>query len=70
MPKFFKKYPEKTLAALAIVFSALVLWYFIFGVMGGAHGIADVFSINKSGTGSFGFNIPAAAKLDLRGLVQ
>lgn len=70
MPKLFKKYPEEILAALALVFSALMIWYFIFGIASGTRGIVGVFDVNKGATGNTGFNIPAAAKLDLRGLVQ
>lgn len=70
MSKLFKKYPEGTLVALAVAFSAFVLWYFVSGVTSAAHGIVDVFNINKSATENAGFDLPAAAKLDLRGLVQ
>lgn len=72
MPILFKKYPEEILIALAIVFSILALGYFILGVTSATRGIADVFNvnINKDGAGSLGFNMPGAAKLDLRGLEQ
>ena len=72
MSKLFKKYPEEILIALAIAFSVLALGYFILGVTSATRGIADVFNIDisKGGAGSLGFNISAAAKLDLRGLEQ
>jgi len=70
MPKLLKKHSEGILIALAIVFSVLMLGYFILGVMSATHGIADVFTVSKSEAENTGFNIPAAAKLDLRGLAQ
>lgn len=70
MPKLFKKHPEGMLVALAVVFSVLMLGYFVFGVMNAMYGIAGVFNINKSGTENTSFNLSDAAKLDLRGLAQ
>ena len=59
MPKLFKKHLEGILVALAIVFSALMIGYFILGVTSAARGIADVFNINKSGTeNAFASSIP------------
>jgi len=70
MLKLFKKYPEGMLIALAVVFSALILGSFILGVTSAVNGIENVFNISKNETGNASFNIPAAAKLDLRGLAQ
>lgn len=70
MPKLFKKYPEGILIALAIIFSVLVLGYFIFGVTSAARGIANVFNVNKNKAENTSLNLSAASKLDLRGLVQ
>jgi len=70
MSKLFKKYPEGTLVALAIVLSVFTLWYFISGITSAADDIAGMFTVSKSGTENAGFNMSGAAKLDLRGLIQ
>jgi len=70
MPKLFKKNPEGTLIALAVVFFAIMLCYFILGVTTAVGGITDVFSANKNQPQNVSFNLSAASQLNLRGLVQ
>ena len=70
MSKLFKKYPQEILIALALIFSVLALGYFILGITSAANGIAGLFGASKNTTQSAGLNLPAATKLDLRGLSQ
>jgi hypothetical protein len=70
MSKLFKKYPQEILITLALVFSVLVLGYFIIGITSATNGIAGVFNVDKNQMGNTGLNLSAAAKLDLRGLGQ
>jgi len=56
--------------ALALVFSVIVLGYFIFGIFSAVNGIEDVFNVSKSKTENPSFNISAAQQLDLRGLIK
>ena len=56
--------------ALAILFSVIVLGYFIFGIFSAVHGIADVFNVSVSKTENPSFDLSTAKKLDLRGLIQ
>lgn len=70
MKKLYIKYPEGTLIALAVLFSAFMLGYFIWGVAVAANGIENVFTANKNAPENMGFDFADAAKLNLRGLAQ
>ena len=70
MLKLFKKDQEKMFVALAIVFSVIVLGYFIFGIFSAVHGIADVFNVSTNKEESPSLDLSTAKKLNLRGLVQ
>ena len=66
--KFFKKYPEASLATIAIVFLAIILGSFSWGV--GAVFTAVDGAVNFAGAnqGAANFNLTAASQLDFRGL--
>ncbi len=70
MQKFFEKHPEQSLIALAIMFFALIVGYFMWGVVGAGDGIKSVFDAGKGGAGGTTFDFSGAKKLDFRGLIK
>jgi hypothetical protein len=71
MPNFFKKNMQWSLITLAIILLAFIVGYLLWGMSVIVHSANVALDADEqNGKGMNGFNLDAAKKLDLRGLVQ
>jgi hypothetical protein len=70
MKKILRNYPEVVLAALAVVFVAIIAVAFIWGIGDVATAVYRAVNAPPGGGGNVGFNLQAAQQLNLRGLVN
>lgn len=67
MKKFFRAHPETVLIVLALFFTVAVIGSFTWGI-GSIVGVVDGALTFTPNAAKLGYDLQAAAKLDLRGL--
>lgn len=70
MKKLFRKYPDVILAIFAVIFVALILTVFSWGIGMVITSVDKALNTTGQAGGNSGFNIAGAKALDLRGLVK
>lgn len=70
MKKLFRKHSESILIALALLFLAIIILSFAWGISQVVGEVNRAENAKGGGKGNPGFDLPAARKLDLRGLVK
>ncbi|MGC9599062.1 MAG: hypothetical protein ABSE18_01620 [Minisyncoccia bacterium] len=70
MKAFFRRYPEITLAVFAIVFLAIIVAYFIWGIGDVVAGVNRAVQANVPVGANTSFNLEGAEALHLPGLAK
>ncbi len=70
MKKFLRNYPQILLITLAILFLAIIVAYFSWGMGQAAGEVNRAVNAKGSAEANVNFNLQGAKQLDLRGLVK